>query len=42
MTIFIISATVILALSGVAVSIWSLVSTRNKYYKEYKGRKRND
>ena len=42
MTTFIISATVILALAGVAVSIWSLISTRNKYYKEYKGRKRND
>jgi hypothetical protein len=42
MTTFIISATVILVLAGVAVSIWSLVSTRNKYYKEYKGRKRND
>ncbi len=42
MTTFIISATVTLALAGVAVSIWSLISTRNKYYKEYKGRKRND
>lgn len=42
MTTFIISATVILALAGVSVSIWSLISTRNKYYKEYKGRKRND
>lgn len=42
MTTFIISVTAILALAGVAVSIWSLLSTRNKYYKEYKGRKRND
>lgn len=42
MTIFIVSATVILALAGVAVSVWSLLSTRNKHYKEYKDRKRND
>lgn len=42
MTTFIISVTAILTLAGIAVSIWSLISTRNKYYKEYKGRKRND
>ncbi len=42
MTTFIISLTIILALAGIAVSIWSLISTRNKSYKEYKGRKRND
>lgn len=42
MTTLIISATVILALAGISVSIWSLVSTRNKYFKEYKDRKRND
>jgi len=42
MTTFIVSATVILALAGVAVSIWSLINTRNSYFKEYNDRKRND
>ena len=42
MTTLVISATVILALAGIAVSLWSLVNTRNQYFKEYKGRKRDD
>ncbi|AHB99104.1 hypothetical protein [Francisella orientalis] len=42
MTTFIISATVILTLASVAASIWSLINTRNIYFKEYKDRKRND
>lgn len=42
MTAFIISATVILALAGIAVSIWSLINTRKKHYEEYMIRKKND
>ena len=42
MTNLIISLTVILALAGIAVSMWSLINTRNKYFKEYTERKRND
>lgn len=42
MTNLIISLTVILALAGIAVSMWSLINTRNKYFKEYMERKRND
>jgi hypothetical protein len=42
MTTFIVSATVILALVGIAVSIWSLINTRNKYFEEYMKRKKND
>lgn len=42
MTTFVISVTVILVLAGVAVSAWSLITTRNKYYEEYMKRKRND
>lgn len=42
MTTIIVSLTAILALAGVFVAVWSLISTRNKYFKEYKERKRND
>lgn len=42
MTTLIISVTVILVLAGIAVSIWSLINTRNKYFKEYMKRKKND
>lgn len=42
MTTLIVSLTVILALAGIGVSMWSLVNTRNKYFEEYKERKRND
>jgi hypothetical protein len=42
MTTIIITLTVILALAGIAVSMWSLITTRNKYFKEYMKRKRND
>lgn len=42
MTTIIVSLTAILALAGVSVAVWSLICTRNKYFKEYKERKRND
>lgn len=42
MTNIIVSLTVILALAGISVAVWSLINTRNKYFKEYKDRKRND
>ncbi|HSH24743.1 MAG TPA: hypothetical protein VLA13_04315 [Massilibacterium sp.] len=42
MTSIIISLTVILALAGVSVAVWSLINTRNKYFDDYKERKRND
>jgi hypothetical protein len=41
MTVIIVSITAILALAGVSVTIWSLINTRNNYFKEYKERKRN-
>ena len=36
MTVVIITIGSILAIAGVGVSIWSIVSTRKKYYKEKK------
>lgn len=42
MTTIIVSLTAILALAGVSVAVWSLINTRNKYFNEYKERKRND
>ena len=42
MTTIIVLLTVILSLSGIAVAVWSLISTRKKYFKEYMERKRND
>jgi hypothetical protein len=42
MTAIIVSLTVILALAGIGVAMWSLIDTRNKYFKEYTERKRND
>lgn len=42
MTTIVVSVTVILTLAGLSVVIWSLITTRDKYFKEYKERKRND
>lgn len=42
MTTIIVSLTAVLALAGVSVAVWSLINTRNKHFKEYKERKRND
>lgn len=42
MTILIVVITIILALAGTGIALWSLLSTRKKYYKEYTERKRND
>lgn len=35
MDILIISITIILSISGIIVSVWSIISTRNKYYRDY-------
>jgi hypothetical protein len=40
MTTIIIIAGSILAIAGVGVAIWSIVTTRKKYYEEYMRRKR--
>lgn len=42
MTTIIIVASIILALVGILVAIWSIISTRKKYYDDYIERKRND
>lgn len=42
MNTFIVFATIVFALVGVAVSIWSLIDTRNKYFNEYIKRKKDD
>lgn len=42
MTTIVVVLTIMLALTGVGISLWSLLNTRKKYYKEYTGRKRND
>jgi len=41
MTYIIVSITIIIGLIGISTVIWSLINTRNKFYKEYKSRKRN-
>ncbi len=41
MTIIIISITLILGFVGFSIVIWSFFNTRNKFYEEYKSRKRN-
>ena len=41
-TSFIVLFTVVIAVSGVAVVVWSLLSTRKEYYQDYVGRKKND
>lgn len=42
MTTIIIVATIILALIGIFIAVWSIITTRKKYYDEYIKRKRND
>lgn len=39
MTAVIITIGSILAMAGIGISIWSIVSTRKKYYNEYMKRK---
>ncbi len=34
--------TVVLSLIGIGGGVWSIISTRNKYYKDYMRRKRNE
>lgn len=41
MTMLVISMTLIIGLVGVSTAIWSFINTRNKFYEEYKSRKRN-
>ena len=41
MTSIIILITLIVGLIGVSTVIWSFVNTRNKFYEEYKSRKRS-
>lgn len=41
MTIIIISITIIIGIIGIATVVWSFINTRNKFYEEYKSRKRN-
>jgi hypothetical protein len=40
MTNYIIALTGIVGLIGVGVAIWSIIDTRNEYYKEYIDRKK--
>ena len=40
MTGFIVFFTAFIAASGIAVVVWSLLSTRKKYYQEYIERKK--
>ncbi len=42
MTALIVTLTVLVACLGIAVAVWSLISTRKKYFNEYSERKRND
>lgn len=42
MTEIVVLMTILVSIAGIALSIWSVLSTRKKYYKEYMGRKRND
>jgi len=39
-TTIIISLTLIVGVVGIATFAWSIINTRNKYYEEYKSRKR--
>ena len=39
-TSLIVSFTIVIAASGIAVVVWSLFSTRKKYYREYIERKK--
>jgi len=42
MTTIIIVATIILALIGILIAVWSIVDTRRKHYDDYIKRKRSD
>ncbi len=42
MTLLVVVASIVLSISGLAVSLWSIYTTRKKYYLEYKGRKMRD
>ena len=42
MTTIIIIASIVLALIGMIVAVWSIINTRRNYYNEYIKRKRND
>lgn len=42
MTNIIIISTIILFISGLIITIWSIVTTRKKYYDDYIKRKRNE
>jgi len=42
MTELIVAASVIVGVAGVAVVVWSIFDTRNRYYSEYISRKKND
>jgi len=40
-TTIIISLTLVIGAVGISVVVWSIINTRNKFYEEYKSRKRN-
>ena len=40
MNTLIIILTILLALAGISVAIWSFIDTRNRFYKEFTTRKR--
>lgn len=40
MTNFVVATTVLLCIIGVSIAVWSLVNTRNKYYRDYISKKR--
>ena len=40
-TTIIISLTLIIGIVGISTVAWSIINTRNKFYEEYKSRKRN-
>ncbi|MEA5471972.1 hypothetical protein [Spirulina sp. 06S082] len=42
MNAIIIILTLLLAVAGCSVSIWSIIDTRNKYYQDYLNRKRKN
>ncbi len=42
MTTIIVIASILLALLGIVLAIWSIIDTRKKHYNDYIRRKRND
>lgn len=42
MTTLVVSATGAICLIGIVVTIWSIASTRNRYFDEYVERKKSD